>query len=73
MNTKRRIKLSLVSRNIMELTGQPGPSYRRVWTAAVNGEIPAELGPDGRWNVEDTEDDLNTIAAFFGIAPKATA
>lgn len=68
MNAPKRIKLSLVSRWISQRTGRPGPSYRRIWTAAVNGEIPAELGPDGRWSVR--EEDASAIDAAFGIPAK---
>lgn len=68
MTNPSRIKLPLVSRKISDRTGLPGPSYRQLYTAVLNGTVPAELGPNGRWTV--AEDDLDAIAAAFGLAPK---
>jgi hypothetical protein len=36
------------------------PSYRRIYNAAVDGEIPAERGDNGRWTVREV--DLGLIA-----------
>lgn len=71
VNSKTRIGLSRVPRRIAARTGQPAPAYRRLWLAAVDGRIPAEVGENGRWTV--AEADLDAIAAAFGLAPRASA
>ena len=71
MISKPRIKLPIVPQKLKERTNKQPPSYRSIWTAAVNGSIPAELGPNGRWTV--AEDDLDVIAAAFGLAPAVAA
>jgi hypothetical protein len=67
---KKRIGLSRVPTKLSALTGQQPPTHRRIWTGCVNGEIPAELGENGRWSV--AEDDMPTIAEYFGLSPLAS-
>ena len=43
--------------------GSPA-QYRTLYTAALDGRIPAEPGPNGRWTV--SRDDLPKIAAALG-------
>ena len=43
--------------------GSPA-QYRALYTAALDGRIPAEPGPNGRWTV--SRDDLPKIAAALG-------
>jgi hypothetical protein len=71
MTNSARITLPLVPREIAKRTGGPAPSYRRVYAAVLNGDIPTELGANGRWSV--AADDLDTVAAAFGVGAKAAA
>lgn len=71
MNTEARIPLSLLPRELAKRTGQPPLSYRRLYSAAVDGALPAERGSNGRWTV--AQGDLDAIAAAFGLVPKATS
>ena len=41
----------------------PEPSYRDTYNAALDGRIPAEQGPNGRWYWRNS--DLPAIAAAF--------
>jgi hypothetical protein len=70
-NTKRH-KLTRVPQEIRRRTGRPGPTYRALWTAVVNGEIPAEQGPNGQWTIADEHLD-DVAAAFDDGAPQAAA
>lgn len=45
--------------------------YRATYTAALDGRIPAELAPNGRWAV--MRDDLPKIAATLGAVRPAKA
>lgn len=62
-----RIPLPLLPSELARLTGAPGPSYRTCYIAAVNGQIPAERGENGRWSVAAR--DLCKAAAAFGREP----
>ena len=61
----RRV-LSLLPRAVSQRTGMPGPNHRRVWGAAVSGEIPAEL-IGNRWTW--LESDLDEIVRGLGMVP----
>jgi len=63
-----RIGLTRTPIKLATHTGQPAPSYRRLWDAAIAGKFPAEF-ENNRWTVD--EDDLDVIAAAMGMtAPK---
>ncbi len=62
-----RIPLPLLPRALARLTGKPGPSYRHCYAAAVNAQIPAERGENGRWTVAAR--DLHKVAAVFDREP----
>ncbi len=61
----QRIPLPLVPRELARLIGQTSPSYRALYSAALDGRILAELGANGRWTVAQA--DLPEIAKAFGI------
>ena len=64
-----RIGLPHLPRKLAEYTGQPGPKYRVIYDAAVEGRIPADF--DGRWSVDDA--DLPIIATALGMKAAAPA
>jgi hypothetical protein len=43
--------LTLLPHELRQLTGQKPPKYRLGYQAALDGRIPAERGPNGRWTV----------------------
>jgi hypothetical protein len=65
-----RIPLPLLPHALARLIGKPGPSYRHCYAAAVNAQIPAERGENGRWTVAAR--DLQKVAAAFGCEPAQT-
>ena len=71
MTACARISLSLVPQKLAKRTGQTGLSYRRLYNGVLDGTVPAERGANGRWYV--AEEDLDAIAAAFGLTPKAPA
>ena len=63
-----RIPLALVPRELAYRTdGQP-PSYRRVYVAILNYNLPAEQ-ENGRWNISRA--DLPLYAEHFGMTTAA--
>jgi hypothetical protein len=46
---RQLIPLTLLPRAISDLTGEPAPSYREIWNAAVDGRIPVQRQMNGRW------------------------
>ena len=62
-----RIGLPHLPRKLADYTGQPGPKYRMIYDAAVEGRIPAEF--DGRWTVDEA--DLAAVATALGMKPAA--
>jgi hypothetical protein len=62
-STVERIPLPLLPLELARLTGEPGPTYRTCYLAAVDGQIPAERGLNGRWTVAAR--DLAKVAAAF--------
>lgn len=56
-----------------ELTkaGLPAIPYRTVYTAAVDGVIPAERGGNGRWTFNPA--DVHKIAAALGVTSEPAA
>jgi hypothetical protein len=67
-----RIPLPLVVRAMreQELTRRP-PSYRQVYSAVIDGRVPAEQDLNGRWTVGAA--DLPLIAATLCADAKAAA
>ena len=53
---------------LREMTGKPGPGYRKCYTMALDGLLPTET-MNGRLYVRDA--DLPAIAALFGLAAPA--
>jgi hypothetical protein len=43
------MKLSAIPRALAMLTGQPSPSYLKLWNLAVQGSIPVETSKTGRY------------------------
>jgi hypothetical protein len=43
------VKLSAIPRAIAVLTGQPSPSYLKLWNLAVQGSIPVETTQNYQW------------------------
>lgn len=60
----KRIPLTLLPFEMARLTGEPGPSYRICYMAALDGLIPAERGENGRWTVAAS--DLPKVARALG-------
>lgn len=60
-----RIPLPVLPTLLSRQSDRPGPSYRSVYLAVVDGRIPAERAANGRWTV--SQDDLPAIAAAFGL------
>lgn len=71
MSTER-IPLPLVVRALRDrkLTRRP-PSYRQVYSAVIDGRVPAEQDLNGRWSVGTA--DLPLIAAALCADAKAAA
>lgn len=59
-----RIGLTRLPRKLAEHTGQPAPTYRKCFDAAVEARIPAEFA-GSRWTVDDT--DVPQIAEAMGL------
>ncbi len=59
-----RIGLTRTPVRLATHTGQPAPSYRRLWDATIAGKFPAEF-IGNRWTVD--ENDLDIIAAAMGM------
>ncbi len=62
-----RIGLTQLPRRLAEHTGQPAPTYRRCFDAAVADRFPAEFAGN-RWTVDEA--DLERIAAGLGMIQK---
>ena len=60
-----RIGLTQLPRRLATHTGQPAPTYRRCFDAAVANKFPAEFSGN-RWTVSTA--DLDVIAAALGMA-----
>jgi len=61
----KTIALPKVPRELRKLVpDKPLPSYREVYTAILNGHVPAEQQPNGRWRVDS---DLTPIMQHFGL------
>jgi hypothetical protein len=58
------VPLPLVSRELMAITGQPGPSYRQVYVAVLGCRFPAEW-ERGRWRVR--REHLPLVAEALGV------
>jgi hypothetical protein len=43
------VKLSAIPRALTALTGQPSPSYLKLWNLAIQGIIPIETSETGRY------------------------
>lgn len=50
----KTVALTVLSRELTALTGQPAPSYRCLWEKVVNGEIRA-VQKKSRWVVDPIE------------------
>ena len=64
-----RIPLTRVAGKVQEQTGIiiPG-AYRKLYTAILNGQLPAEQGTDGRYTIRS--DHLPCAATILGQLPK---
>jgi hypothetical protein len=71
MNGKARIPLTRLPREIAKLTGGPAPSYRQLYSAVLNGTIPAEQRENGRYDCG--EHDVPAIAERFGLTLQTAA
>jgi hypothetical protein len=61
----QRRRLTHLVRDLGRLTGAPIP-YRRLYTAALDGRIPAEQGENGIWTYR--AEDVPSIAAALGLS-----
>jgi hypothetical protein len=59
-----RVKLSAVARILAQETGRKPPTYRQIYTAVVDGSVPAEKAPRDYYV---RRADLPQIAEFFGL------
>ncbi len=59
-----RIGLTQLPRQLAEHTGQPAPTYRKCFNAAVEARIPAQFAGN-RWTVDDA--DVAQIATAMGL------
>lgn len=60
-----RIALVSVPRELKALTGGISPTYRQIWQAAADGDLPAEQ-INGRWYIKRA--DLPAIAKLLGLS-----
>ncbi len=62
-----RIPLTHVAARLRRIatTGQPIPSYRVLWEAAVSGRLPSADVSRGRWQVDAAA--LPEVAVMFGL------
>lgn len=58
------IPLTSLSRELNAFTGQPSPSYRRLYGLTLDGRLPAEQ-VNGRWFVQRS--DMPAIAQTLGL------
>ena len=63
------VALTALPRELTALTGQQAPSYRALWTAVVDGHLPAEQ-VNRRYHVRRA--DLPAIAVKLGLGFPAT-
>jgi hypothetical protein len=61
-----RLSITELPREIAAITGNPPPSYRKVYERVLDGLIPAER-LNGRWFVQESH--LPAIAALFQRRP----
>lgn len=64
MQTHNRVSIAHVPRRVAALTGQPGPSPRKVYDLALRGAFPAEF-TGGRWFVP--EDAIPQVVEALGL------
>lgn len=64
MTDQKMIALPHVARRIAKMTGEAGPSPRKVYDLALRGAFPAEF-MSGRWYI--AERDLGLVAAALGL------
>ncbi len=64
----RKVPLAALSRELTALTGRPAPSYRALWMKVVDGVLPAEQQPNGRYIA-----DVNAVAEALGLTERGVA
>ena len=64
------VALTALPRELAALTGQPVPSYRKLWTMVVDGRLSATQ-VNGRYQVDRAG--LPAICAVLGLPLKAAA
>lgn len=64
MQTQNRVSIAHVPRRVAALTGQPGPSPRKVYDLALRGAFPAEF-TGGRWFVPESA--IPEVARALGL------
>lgn len=64
------IPLSQLPRSLKVQYGQ-AVSYRKLYMATLDGDLPAEKADDGRWYVQRA--DLHDIAKAFGLTADRAA
>jgi len=62
------ISLTSLPRELTAVTGQPSPSYRKLWTLTVDGKLPT-TSVNNRHFVR--RDDLRDIAEIIGLPARA--
>jgi len=70
MPSEPTIPLTLLPRELKARTGR-STTYRRVYTLALDGRLPAEQGENGRWRVR--ERNVQLIAEELGLTGPAVA
>lgn len=64
MNDVKKVPLASLARELTTMTGS-SPSYRKLWSMIVNGELPAEQ-VNGRYVC-----DPNAVASALGLTKAA--